>query len=465
MNLVQESFRRWLHLQRNHERLANYRTYESYYNGDHEVNIPAKVRAALESELGTVNNYCRLVVDSAVDYICGGQIGIEVSQRGTPEEIGSTEMSVPSEARMAEALLYDVYEANQLLYEEMLKTVTIMGKKGDVFLKLYIEDDEIKVRVLRPDIVFPRYRWDDYKQLMYCAIKWFDEGGESTEEDDVDMSIVGSPTSRNGGRGWKAQVFRREVVEYYELGESAETEYSQWRLVDVVENKLGFIPVVHIKNTVDDLEYGVSDLQVMTDLQDALNKTITDLLLTMDNQAFQRLFVFGAQTPRGHEISMEPGIVTEVPNENGKVQVVQSADIDPFIQAMKEIVDQICTVTSIPKTAFTGGGGFAQSGYALRLHYVPLERKCGKKVVILKNRFAELNRMIFAAARLLGLGDYTGFRTRMQFAGGLPIDEETRMKVQEMELRNRIKSRRTVMQERGIEDVGAELAQIDGEES
>jgi len=444
MNMVRESFLRWLHEQRYHERLRNYQIYDAYYNGDHEVDIPRKVKAALESELGMVSNYCRVVVDTAVDYICSGEIGIEVRP-------GESDQDTASEA---EALLYEVYEANQLLHEEMLKAITIMGKKGDVFLKLYIEDNEIKVRVLRPDICFPRYRSDDYKDMLHCAVKWFDEEGEE-ENSSVQPSLRG---------GWKAQVFRPDVVEYYKLGETEETEYSQWELVDTVPNQLGFIPIVHIKNTVDDLEFGVSDLQVMTDLQDALNKTITDMLLTMDNQAFQRMFIFGGQTQKGHEISMEPGMVTEVPNENGKVQVVEAADISPFMESMKEIVDQICTVTSIPRFGFPKSAGGQVSGYALRVHHIPLERKCGKKKTILRSGFEKLNRMIFAAARLLGMGDYTDLSTKIQFAGGLPVDEEAHMRVHEMELRNKIKSRRTVMQERGIVDIDAEMAQIEAEQ-
>jgi SPP1 family phage portal protein len=450
--MVRESFLRWLHEQRYHERLRNYRIYDAYYNGDHEVDIPRKVKAALESELGTVSNYCRVVVDTAVDYICGGEIGIEVRSDAGNQDAASE----------AEALLYDVYEANQLLYEEMLKAVTIMGKKGDVFLKLYMEDDEIKVRALRPDICFPRYRSDDYKDMLLCAVKWFEEEENPPRPPFTKGGRIGLKT-KEGRKGWKAQVFRPDVVEYYELGETEETEYSQWDLVDTVPNQLGFIPIVHIKNTVDDLEFGVSDLQVMADLQDALNKTVTDMLLTMDNQAFQRMFIFGGQAQKGHEISMEPGMITEVPNEDGKVQVVQAADISPFMETMKEIVDQICTVTSIPRFGFPKSGGQV-SGYALRVHHIPLERKCGKKKTILMSGFGKLNRMIFAAAKLLGMGDYTEFNTKMQFAGGLPVDEEAHMRVHEMELRSKIKSRRTVMQERGIVDIDAEIAQIEAEQ-
>ena len=459
MNLVYESFLHWLHQQRYHERLSNYAIYDAYYNGDHTVDIPPKVKAALESELGTVNNYCRVVVDSAVEYICSGELGIEVMHDGTNQ----------IEADKAERLLYDVYEVNGLLFEEMLKAITIMGKKGDVFLKLYIENDEIKIRILRPDICFPRYRSDDYKEMIYCVIQWFDE-------DDL-----GSPSARNDGnlvsssllgetRKWKAQVFRPDVVEYYELANGSDIvdpfqsfQRSEWQLVDIQDNILGFIPIIHIKNTMDDLEYGVSDLQVMIDLQDALNKILTDMLLTMDNQAFQRIVIFGGQTPKGHKISMEPGSVIEVPNENGNLQVVNAADITPFIQAMDKIVDQVYTVTSIPRTVLSKSEGGVVSGYALRLHYLPLERKCKKKEIILKNRFCELNRMIFKAAKSLGMDDYTDFKTKVQFGVGLPTDEQIQMQVHEMELRNKIKSRRKVMEERGIKDIEAEMAQIEAE--
>jgi hypothetical protein len=160
---------------------------------------------------------------------------------------------------------------------------------------------------------------------------------------------------------------------------------------------------------------------------------------------------------------MEPGMITEVPNENGSLEVVPAADIGHFIQAMREIVDHICIVTSIPRAVFSKSEGSPMSGYALRMHYVPFERKCMKKEVIIKNRLMELNDMIFKAARLLGIGDYTGFRTRINFSSGLPIDEEIRVQVHEMELRSKIKSRRTVMQERGIEDIDAEMARIEAE--
>lgn len=432
MNMVHESFLRWLHHQRNHERLANYDTYNSYYNGDHDVDIPPKVQAALESELGTVMNYCRLVVDATVDYIAGGEIGIEAPDN--PE---------------AEAALYEVYEENELLSLEMFKLLTVLGKKGDIFLKLYLEDSEIKIAVLRPDICFPRYETDNYKVMKYCAVQWFE---------DVD------DFSNDEGGVWKAQVYRKDVVDYYTLRGNIDSEMTEWELTGSEKNILGFIPIIHIKNTIDDLEFGVSDIQIMSDLQDALNKTITDMLLTMDNQAFQRMWIFGAQTPKGHELSMEPGMITEVPTAEGHLDIVQPATIEPFINALDKIVDHIMTVTQLSKiTIMKPDAPLAPSGFALRIHMIPQERKADKKVSVLTSCFKKLNKMIFEAMKTLGKTDYTGTKTRLHFTGGLPIDEQMQMQIDEMEIRNKVRSRKTIMEQRGVEDVVAEQALIDQE--
>lgn len=434
--MIHKSYMEWLHNERSHERLDNYVVYDGYYNGNHEVDIPAKVKAALESELGTVSNFCRVVVDAAVDYILGGKIGVEVIHDETNED----------RAAEAEQLLNDVWGENDLFDEEMIKTATIMGKKGDVFLKLYAEDGDIKIRVLRPDLVFPQYRSDDYKEMTSCAIKFFDDS--------------------EGEGKWKAQVFRLDVVEYYELDGKSESESTLWVLVKTEDNPLGFIPIVHVKNSIDDLEFGVSDIQVMADLQDLLNKTITDLALTMDNTAFQRVFVFGGQTVKGQELSMEPGSIYESQNAEGHMDIIEAAKMEPFIETLKEIKSQISSVTSIPETAFNRTeAGLPPSGYSLRVAYIPLEGKAGKKRMILVNRFSTLNDMIFEAAKILGMDDFTEFKSTVHFTGGLPVDETAEIEVQEKELLLRIKSRRTVMQERGIEDVDAEMERIKEEEA
>lgn len=435
-NLVNDSFLQWLHNEREHVRLGNYNDYDDYYNGEQDVDIPVKVKAALDSELGTVLNYCKLIVDTSVDYIAGGDITVEV-----PEDLD------------AEEFLNDIYDKNDLLTVEMMKLVTVMGKKGDVFLKLFIENDEIRVNVLRPDICFPRYRTDSYTDMLYCAVQWW-------EDEDKFEKTPGK---------WKAQVFRPDRVDEYEMESDSRfrqdewtTQSSDWELVKSEENILGFIPIIHLKNTIDDLEFGVSDLQVMTDLQDALNKTITDMLVVMDHQAFQRLYLFGSQSPKGVELSTAPGMITEVSDAGGHIDIVSPSSVEPFVSAMSAIIDHIMTITSTAKVQIMKPDApLPPSGFALRMHYIPTERKADKKLAVMQSSFRKLNRMILEATRILGKGDFGTPKTRIHFDLGMPVDEISKMQADEGYIRMFVKSPWTVMEENGVEDIPAEMERID----
>jgi len=416
-------FTEWITRAEQNERLQAYKTYESYYNGDHGVAIPQKVKEALQSELGTVINYCQLAITTVRDYIAGGVVGAEVKGNDATE-----------------GFVYDVFDANYFWDENLLKILTVMTKLGDVFVKLYIEDGRIKLTVLSPENVYPRYLTNDYNAMRYCAIKWWE-----------DVSL--SPTTE---KLWKAQVFGPNVVEYYTLGPQG----GNWQLDKVEDNVLGFIPIIHIKNTVDTLEYGVSDLQPLIGIQDAMNKTITDMLLTMDQQAFQRVWVWGAQSPRGHKISMEPGTITEVPDPTGHIDVIQSNDITPYLASLKELQAQFLTVGSLSKLPIVEPEvSHPASGFALKVRTIPLEKKCDTKCKILQNRLNELCQMIFKAASIMGIGNYSG-KVIFHFASGLPEDQMTRAQVDEIYNRMMVKSRRTIAEEQGIESPDAEFQEL-----
>lgn len=444
MGMVKQSYLEWLNRQEVSQRLTNYNTYDSYYNGDMDVDIPEKVKTALESELGTRLNYCRVVVDTPVDYMFGGGTG-----PGVPRCI---ELKYHGELE-AEKFLLDIFNENKMLDANVFKLATIMGKKGDVFLKISVVENKIKINVMRPDMVFPRYLTDDYEVMKYCIVKWFEE--YDTKEDEGIL---------------KAVVYSPETIEQYQLLEvdkngSASmipSQASNWNLVKTEENLLGFIPIVHIRNTIDDYEFGVSDLQVMLDLQDALNKTVTDMLLTMDQQAFQRIWIWGAQSPKGKQISMEPGTITENPNAEGRLDVIQATNISPFIDVMKAIRDEILTVTNTSKLPVVEQEvSHPSSGFALQVKLIPLERKCSRKKIAISNGLKELSKMIFKASEIIGGPDYTGYIPEFIFMGGMPVDEQARVQVDSMYLSGGIKARERVMRDAGVEDPVAEMKAIE----
>lgn len=441
MGLVKQSYLEWLNRQEQGDRLDAYKTYDSYYNGDQDVDIPSKVRAALESELGTRLNYCRVVVDTPVDYMFGGGTGSQVSRCIDLQYHGELEQ---------EKYLLDILNKNKMLDANVFKLATIMGKKGDVFLRLSVVDDEIKINVMRPEMVFPRYLTDDYEVMKYCIVKWFEES--DVEEDEGTLNIVAYFPDRI--EHYRLQAVDRDNTLWA-------SQASEWELVSQEDNLLGVIPIVHIRNTIDDYEFGVSDLQAMIDLQDALNKTITDMLLTMDNQAFQRLILWGAQSPKGKQISMEPGIITEFANADGRMDIVPATTIEPFLGAIREIRDEILTVTNTSKLPVVEQEvSHPSSGFALQVKLIPLERKCSRKKISINNGLKELSQIIFKAQNLLGGPDYTDYAPEFLFMGGMPVDEQSKAQVNGIYLAGGIYSRPRVMRGVNVEDPDQEIKDI-----
>lgn len=453
MNLVQESLLKWIDEQEEHDRLISYREYENYYYGNVDLLalLPVKIKEALKQELRIVADFCKLVVDAKVQYLTGKPCSIIVTAGSNGD---------PNDPRIkdAERVLYYIYnlESNAMLQENMNKLVNITSMKGDSFIKLYQdidmdksgEDflDQIQIRVLNPSHVFPKYKDDDYQQIEYIAIKTqsFDE---------------------NGNPIMKMQVFYRDRVEFYELKNVNNSQSSYWELINTQDNPDGFIPIHHIRNNVSDLAYGVSDLLVAKDFQDAINKTVTDLLCTMDQDAFQRLWTAGVLSKPGKPIDMSPGSVIEFADADAKLSVIEPADISSYLNTLEKLIDYMLMVCQIPKVAAGSADGSGLSGYALRVQYIPLENKAAPLREILRNQFRSLNTKIFKMIYRLSNGnmDYRNLNATIEFEDGLPIDELSNTQNVIALKGAGLISTETGMQMIHIEDTEEELRRIENE--
>jgi len=394
-------------------------------------------------------NYCQTIIDTKVDYICGAPIGITVLSTAETE----------ARAREAEEWLYDAYRANRLLYYNMIKAIRIMAKKGDVFVQASYDvdgegefHDKLKVRVLKPDNCYPKYADDDYEEMELVAIKRY------------------SYTDA-GDREWSMQVWYPDIIQKWievEVGVQTDTgsveSVLEWQLQEVLPNPYNVIPIVHIPNIIDDREFGISDLRVMTKLQDAFNKTLTDLSLVEDYQAFQRVMIIGGMMKPDQVIDVSPGSAQIIPNDKASVVVIEAADLKPFVDVIEVLKDTISEVTRTPRISLGSIKGTVPSGFALRVVNMPLESKCAEAISLLKQGFSQVNKILFAIGAAEGEPDYTELDTEMQFTSGLPIDETAIVEKHEKQLKSGTISQETAMQEEGIEDVDAEKAKIRSEQ-
>lgn len=472
-DMVSTSFLEWIRRQEEDARLTNYTHYDNYYHGEHKLALPAKLKKALDDPLlSIVANYCSSVIDAATDYIIGGDpiLGIDVSE---------FEMTTDN-SRIAESYLNGVYDRSGLMGSDMISLVQEMCTKGDVFSKVFIIPDgdgnpvDIGISVIRPDVVFPKYADDYWKRMEYCAIKYFVMNQLNEQQ-------------------WIAQVFYPNVVYEYDLGRQVEDldkwtedeeqnvtsirgyhsmplESHQWKFMQEVENPFGAIPVWHFKNGQHLMPYGVSDLQDVVDLQDALNKTFCDMLATMDYQAFQRIILFGASMQG--EYDMGPGSIIEVPNESGRMMVIPAGSIADFLYTIDTCIDNISAVSRTPRQVFQGYNDVPTSGYALRIRYQQLEAKCGRKRIELRTKLQQMNRMILYTAAELGLiglneSENKAFleaagrlSNKVHFTGGLPIDELMQAQVQGVKIANGTLSRYTAMEQNRVPNIEEEQQRI-----
>lgn len=457
--LIAKTLREWIWNQDNKVRIENYQVYEDYYDGEHEVHLPPKLKEALETDFKVISNYCKTVVDKAVGYLCGQPIGIEV----VPDTFGLSKeelKEIRKREEQAERLLYNVYRNNHFLKKNIVKLIRVQGKKGDVFVKCYVDVDEkndksketkypedrIKLKVLRPDIVYPKFKDDDYEEYDYIAIVFdrFDENGQVYKY---------------------AQVFWDDVVREYK----SEGSGKEWEQIGPDKpNEIGMIPIVHIKNNEDDTPWGRSDIEDIITLQDAINKSLTDLMYNGDFQAFQRVIITGHEatplTPeevRDNQQYTGPGSVMSIPDLNAKVYNIEAGDSSQLISIIKTIRQEISANGRIPQIALSqADGAGAASSLALRIHYQPLDEKCNEKATLAADGLQQINRIILAYYKKLTKEDYTDMYTEARFSKSMPVDRREEAMIHETEDKNQWKSKDTIRNERGVADPDEEKEKI-----
>lgn len=459
LDLVARSFVQWIYHQDNVDRIERYKKYEDYYQGDFDYYVPPKIKEALGSDFRVIVGYPRTIVNKAVGYLCGKPLVIkvkpdlfEIEEIEDENERLQRKQEILKEAKNVERFLYQVYRANQFLKQNMIKLIRIQGKKGDVFVKVFPDyedkDNPIKLRVLTPDIVYPKYKDDDIQTLEYVAIV-IDRKDEN-------------------GRPYKyAQVFWEDEIVEYKQGMGEKT----WQEIDRHPNEIGMIPVVHIKNTEDDKLWGESDIEPIMTLVDGICKAFTDMVANADYQSFQRVFTtgnndsYGPDDKAAEQQEVGPGVRTNLPDPEARVHVVDPVNPQGIIKIIETLREEISIHSRVPQIALGKADGTgAVSSLALRIHYQPLHDKCDEKETLAANGLQQVNRIIFTYHKLLTGEDFTGFETEIDFVTTMPVDRLEEQTIRTQRINNKTLSRETAMEEEGIEDPEAELEKIRAEQ-
>ncbi|SDM20314.1 phage portal protein [Halarsenatibacter silvermanii] len=455
---VDKSLIEWIYNQDNYERLQQYSENEDYYEGDLDIELPGNISAMLAGKFGFTGNVCRAVVDAGVGFLSQEPLAIEVE---APDE------ELADSAGEVEQFLYEVFRDSDLLVRNYIKALRIQGKKGEFALKVLpvLDDNEeeiigYKISVLRPDICFPKWADEEYSEMEYFAIKYIRDNPDTGEKEQF------------------AQVlFPNEVREYSKPLNAS--DITGWSKIDEWQTDYGFIPVEWVKNKEDDKPWSESDITPdLKDLQDAFNKSITDLIYNMDKDSYKEKFVLGGGPPldkKGNPVNIEsgPGKVHFLSaNMDGVVPSMWESAPSNFqglLDSMDRLLDIVSVVSRVPKLELSRdhGMGAAPSGVALRIIYQPFIGKINEKANLVKSALEKCAQKTLYMAETDGVdigfepGDYIPV---IHIRYGLPVDEKEVAEIHELENRMRWKSRDSIMQERGIEDIEAEKEKIAEEE-
>lgn len=338
---IQLSFLSWL-TDNDATRQDNYRAYREYYDGQHDTQLTERQRRYLQIKTGVEfnDNYAPIVVDA-------------LAERLTVTGFDAGKGDLPT-------LLWDWWQR-----ERMDATQKVMHKSavrdGDAYMIISWDNDSKRPR-FTPELAYAgssgvkvHYSNERRGVVDFASRRWVVDQGS------------------NAGKVRRMNLYYPDRIEKYIS--NSEASEGNWQPYDDGSgawpnpwvNKRGEplgVPVVHFKNNDQGYDYGTSELAPMIPLQNALNKTIIDLLAAADTTSFRMLYMIG-DDPSGITVSPGGWLYSLRPpsGENGAaIGFIPGENLTPVIALKDSFVVEIARVTRTPMHYFQTSGQRAAEG-------------------------------------------------------------------------------------------------------
>jgi len=406
-----------------YSRNLRYRRNWRYYQ-----NFPyAEPRPGLYAKMRAIFNQVTKIVDTDARFTMGERLQV----RAEPE---------------VEQAINQLWEWSEFQQEKYL-LARYGACCGDAFIKVVDNrpwelnpdpDPEVPVRlnVLPPDAVAPRYHPHDRKRMLACKIEYVH------------------------GRDIHKEVITPDQILIYD-------ERDPDRVVETYPNPLGFIPIVHIRNLDIGEEFGLCSFHNLLPTVDALNEIASFMIEII--RLYADPVIIGRGMDRGSlrkqtvdEAGRPVATVWWVPTPEGSFEFLEWRGNLPEVLAFLDRIQQSIERNTPELTLSALRDRQDLSGYSTSLHLIELVRKVNEMRGSYFTALERANRMALRILELQGNGLFRDPRHRIIGDPVLPVDDERQLRVLQMENQMlRIKSRATVAAERGIEEVQEELRKAD----
>lgn len=346
-----------------YQRRTKYGLYSKYYDGEHNLTFASeKFWNAFGSMFRAfADNLCAPVIDA-----CADRLDIV----GFGSENAKNEQS---------KLAWDLWQANRM-DQRAFQVHAESFISGDSYVIVW--PDENGEPCIFPncgEVVNVQFEADNPGAIILAIKAWTDK------------------------KKLRLNVYKTDQIEKYisrtnvDLGSlpSKDNQFEEFREPSEawpLENKYGEIPVFHFGNNCKVGAHGRSELVNVKPLQDALNKSVADMLVGMEFQSLPQRWVTGMDVPKDPETGKAiapfiPGSdrIWAIPSPDAKFGQFEPAQLKQFIEVQESFRLEIARVSRTPLHYIMPMSGQFPSGESLKTAEAPFVSKIKRKQVSFGN--------------------------------------------------------------------------------
>lgn len=427
------------------QRMTNYRNNLDFYNGTQWQGQGRERRL--------VFNYAKVSVDKVTSFLMQG-LNFPCYPKTSPLSLrGAERQSNPkdSEAKTAEAkdqvhraeqLLREVYEQNnlqQLDWETEIDTAVL----GDGCYKVFWDAKEKRIRVTSPDVsgIYVWWLGDDLAKVWRVASQY------KLTRDEIDLLYPHYASRITKKSATITESWTQKTFDLFLDDDPIESK----------PNPYGFIPFLVFPNLREPKQFwGTSDIPPLVQPQRELNRALSQLsrILELSGNPIAVLENIGS----AEDIKVQPGAVWTIP-EDAKaylLDLLQGGGIRLHIDYIDLIYRTLHDISETPRAAY-GGVEKELSGTALNIELGSLVQKIARKRTIRTNAYHRRTEMILRLAEKYLKADFSGITHRVVWGPILPADVARQAQNEQLLVQSGIHSRRTAMDEMGVQDPDREF--------
>lgn len=381
-------------------RLSLYANSQDFYNGDHWTSrlygVPSGAFA--EGTRKTVMNFCKVVVDKAVDWFQadGWKVACHEGNEQVAEFLNAVWKINGRDRLTQKGVQAGAIKGDHFYYV----TVRTRDRYGNVLPR---KQWTVRLQVLAPEHVFPVWSDSEERKMKACFIQF------------------PVPGDNNTSRLYSVWITPEKIVTYLDT-----------ELVDEIDNPIGEVNVVHVPNFEDaSTNFGISDIEPIIPINMEYNEVSDSVRSVIKYHAEPTTVIFGARasTLEKGANSVWSGLPVEARVENLELQ----SDLAATYAYLDVLKANIMEFSSTPKVAFDSFDVkvASASAAALELMFQPLVEKTRRRRVTHEAGINEVNRLIILFHSII-IGDditlladnpATIFDTNVEYSSPLPRDE------------------------------------------